>query len=70
MLTAAETASLRNLAEKKTGSVTAFVNIADARRLTELGLAERSQQGWDITSAGCAHLAALGYVRGMQGTFQ
>ena len=59
MLTAAETAALRNLAEKRTGSLTAFVNVADARRLTELGLAQRSQQGWDITPTGSAHLASL-----------
>ncbi len=59
MLTAAETAALRNLAEKKTGSLTAFVNIADARRLTELGLAQRSRQGWDISPEGVAHLDLL-----------
>ena len=59
MLTAAETAALRNLAEKRTGSLTAFVNIADARRLTELGLARRSRQGWDITPEGVAHLHGL-----------
>lgn len=59
MLTAAETAALRNFAEKRTGSLTAFVNIADARRLTELGLAQRSRQGWDITPEGAAYLASL-----------
>ena len=59
MLTAAETAALRNLADKRTGSLTAFVNIADARRLTELGLAQRSRQGWDITPEGAAYLTSL-----------
>ena len=59
MLTASETAALRNLAEKKAGTLTAFVNIADARRLTELGLAQRSQQGWDITPEGAAYLASI-----------
>jgi hypothetical protein len=59
MLTASEGAALRNLADKKSGSLTAFVNIADARRLTELRLAERSRQGWDITAAGAAYLATL-----------
>ncbi len=58
MLTAAEMAALRNLAERRAGSLAAFVNIADARRLTELGLARRSQQGWDITSEGRVHLAS------------
>lgn len=60
MLTAAETAALRNLADKKTGTLTAFVNIAVARRLTELGMAQRSQQGWDITPEGSAYLAGIG----------
>jgi hypothetical protein len=30
----------------------AFINIADARALTELGLAARTQQGWVITPHG------------------
>lgn len=59
MLTTSEAAALRNLADKKSGSVTAFVNIADARRLTELGLAQRTRQGWDITAEGSACLASL-----------
>ncbi|WP_395671224.1 hypothetical protein [Phenylobacterium sp.] len=67
MLTASETAALRNLAEKKAGTLTAFVNIADARRLTELGLAQRSQQGWDITPEGAAYLASLGPEEGHTG---
>jgi hypothetical protein len=57
-LTDGEVLALRNLAEKQTGVVTSFVNIADARRLTELGLATRGRQGWDISSAGAAYLAA------------
>jgi hypothetical protein len=48
---------LRNLARKSAGNDTAFINIADARTLTELGLATRSRQGWDITAAGAAYLA-------------
>lgn len=60
MLTPSEAAALRNLADKKSGSVTAFVKIADARRLTDLGLAERSRQGWDITAAGATFLTSLG----------
>jgi hypothetical protein len=58
-LTEGELHALRNLADKQTGNATAFVNIADARRLTEFGLAIRSRQGWDITPAGTAHLSAL-----------
>jgi hypothetical protein len=67
MLTASETAALRNLAEKKAGTLTAFVNIADARRLTELGLAQRSRQGWDITPEGAAYLASIGREEGYAG---
>ena len=59
-LTDGELSALRNLAEKQRGVVTSFVNIADARRLTELGLATRGRQGWDISSAGAAYLAAFG----------
>ena len=58
-LTPGQLGALRNLAEKSTGAATAFVNIADARALTELGLAARSRQGWDITAAGAAYLAQL-----------
>lgn len=58
-LTDAELHALRNLAEKRLGTVTAFLNIADAQRLTELGLATRSRQGWDITPQGSAVLARL-----------
>jgi hypothetical protein len=58
-LTDGELSALRNLAEKQQGTVTAFLNIADAQRLTELGLAVRSRQGWDITPAGAALLARL-----------
>jgi len=58
-LTEAELHALRNLAEKRTGTVTAFLNIADAQKLTDLGLATRSRQGWDITPAGSALLARL-----------
>lgn len=48
--------ALKNLSLKSEGALTAFVNIADARQLTELGLAVRSRQGWDITAAGIAWL--------------
>jgi hypothetical protein len=58
-LTPAELHALRNLAEKRLGTVTPSLNIADAQRLTELGLATRSRQGWDITPEGSALLARL-----------
>lgn len=70
-LSEGEFQALRNLAEKQGGSETAFVNIADARQLTDLGLAIRSQQGWDITAAGAAFLnrtdAAAGQRPGVAG---
>ena len=63
ILTEAELRALRNLAEKSTGALTAFLNIAAAQHLTVLGLARRSRQGWDITDAGAAHLSALSLPR-------
>ncbi|WGM37380.1 hypothetical protein [Caulobacter sp. NIBR1757] len=51
--------ALRNLAAKKAGRPVDFINIADARALTEFGLAARSREGWEITAAGQAALAAL-----------
>lgn len=59
MLTSGQLRALRNLAEKRDGVVTPFLNISDAQRLTELGLACRSRQGWDITEAGSAYLLTL-----------
>ena len=56
-LSPGQLSALRNLAHKKAGHDTNFVNIADARALTDLGLAARSHQGWDITDAGAAYLA-------------
>lgn len=51
--------ALRNLAFKKAGKTVDWIKISDARALTDLGLAERSQEGWDITGDGEAALAAL-----------
>ncbi|MDP3855756.1 hypothetical protein [Phenylobacterium sp.] len=59
-LTSAQLEALHDLARKKTGAAVPFVNIACARALTDLGLAERSQEGWDITPAGSALLARQG----------
>jgi hypothetical protein len=58
-LTDSQVHALRNLAEKRAGAETAFLKIADAQQLTELGLATRSRQGWDITPAGGAYLSRL-----------
>jgi hypothetical protein len=49
--------ALQNLALKKAGKEPPFINIGAARALTELGLAERSREGWDITPEGSALLA-------------
>lgn len=56
LLSEGQLSALRNLSHKSAGALTAFVNIANARQLTELGLAIRSRQGWDITAAGLAQL--------------
>ncbi len=58
-LNAAQVRALRNLAEKRDGNLTPFLNIADAQRLTDVGFAQRSRQGWEITSAGAAYLHRL-----------
>jgi hypothetical protein len=58
-LTASQLNALQNLSRKKAGEEQHFVNIGAARALTELGLAERSREGWDITQAGVALLARL-----------
>src|SRR5439155_1201922 len=52
--------ALRNLLRKKNGEEVPFVNISDARTLTDLGLASRSREGWDITPSGVARLSAEG----------
>jgi len=56
-LTDAQLNALQHLAEKKGGADIPFINIAAARRLSDLGLAERSHEGWDITPQGSATLA-------------
>ncbi len=49
--------ALRNLARKQAGEDVDWIKISDARALTELGLAERSREGWIITQAGKQALA-------------
>ena len=58
-LTDGQLTALRNLAAKRDGRATGFVNIGDAQQLTALGLAQRSRQGWDITTTGAAYLQKL-----------
>lgn len=49
--------ALGNLSRKKAGEQVDWINIADARALTDLGFAERTGGGWTITPAGVAALA-------------
>ena len=51
--------ALHNLSRKEAGEDVDWINIADARALTELGLAVRSREGWAITPAGQAVLKGV-----------
>jgi len=51
--------ALRNLARKQAGEAVNWINIADARALTELGFADRNSEGWRITAAGALALTTL-----------
>jgi hypothetical protein len=53
-----ELCALHNLADKQSGQDVDWINIADARVLTELGLARRTPAGWVITAAGLALIKA------------
>jgi len=44
--------ALRNLSRKKAGAIVGWIDIAEARGLTDLGLAARHPGGWRITPAG------------------
>ena len=57
-LTPGQLAALKNLARKKAGEAVDWINIADARGLTDLGLAERNGGGWVITTDGLSALAS------------
>lgn len=59
-LTPGQLEALKNLARKKAGEAVDWINISDARALTDMGLAERTGGGWIITNAGAAALAASG----------
>ena len=57
-LSASQLLALSNLQRKQAGEDVDWINISDARALTELGLAERNREGWKITEEGVALLAA------------
>ncbi len=59
-LSANQLVALENLARKQAGEDVDWIKIADARALTDLGLAERSRAGWIIPQAGKEALAAAG----------
>ena len=63
-LSARHLTALRNLARKEAGDDVDWINIADARALTELGFAERNREGWKITAAGHAALRGEGSSEG------
>jgi len=44
--------ALENLERKRQGEDVPYINIASARVLTDLGLADRKAQGWEITTEG------------------
>ncbi len=54
-----ERAALKNLAVKHSGQEVGWIAIADARALTDRGLAERVGSGWQITESGMAAFKAL-----------
>ena len=56
MISDSEMAALHNLADKQAGKDVDWIYIADARALTELGLARRNRGGWEITPQGLALL--------------
>jgi hypothetical protein len=56
-LTPGQFTALKNLRSKKAGQAVDWINISDARALTELGFAERTGGGWVITPAGATALS-------------
>ena len=53
-----EMTALCNLADKRSGKDVGWISISDARALTELGLARRNREGWEITPEGVAMVEA------------
>ena len=58
-LTDQQLTALRNLDRKRAGESVDFINIADARALTEAGFALRQASGWRISDRGVALLQSL-----------
>ncbi len=58
-LSEARVAALRNLSRKQAGHEVGWIAITEAQGLTDLGFAERSRSGWQITESGQAALALL-----------
>ena len=58
VLTEGQWTALTNLALKQAGGDVPWINISDARALTDAGFAERSREGWSITAEGTAELKA------------
>lgn len=56
ILESGQVSALQNLSRKKSGENVDWINIGDARALTELGLAARGAAGWNITDAGANFL--------------
>jgi hypothetical protein len=52
VLSEGQRTALNNLARKQAGEEVDWISISDARALTDLGLAERTREGWIITAAG------------------
>lgn len=50
--------ALKNLSRKQAGEDVDWINISDARALTDLGYAQRDRVGWKITPEGQEALAA------------
>lgn len=57
MMSPGQFEALKNLARKHAGEDVDWINIGDARALTDLGFAERSREGWTITTEGLKALA-------------
>ena len=58
-MTPKELRALHNLADKQSGEDVNWINIADARALTELGFARRTREGWEITAEGLAMVKTI-----------
>lgn len=55
-LTEPQRNALENLERKRRGEDVPYINIASARVLADLGLADRKAQGWEITTEGSKFL--------------